>query len=543
MKKGKMRLCCLFLAAAVLLCGCGIDLEGYFQQLGNMVGMNTVTHYDDMKYTRPNVAEVERLLAECQELAAEGEDLNALLGSIYDLYDAYDSFYTNYYLADIRYCGDMTDSYWEEEYNYCVDNSPTVDSCLDELYYALADSPLRRELEGERYFGAGYFDSYEGESLYDDGFLALLEKEAELENTYYELYEQSYEAEYYSEEYFTTYGSQMEELFVELIRVRQDIATYASYKDYADFAYDFYYYRDYTPEEAIDYLTEVGDELLELYCRINNSAVWDNGYARCSENQTFNYVKTAAENMGGDVAEAFSLLESAGLYDISYGENKYESSYEVYLLSYYEPFIFMCPSLDQTDKLTFAHEFGHFANDFVCGGSYAGIDVSEVHSQAMEYLSLCYVDGTEKLESYKIADCLCTYMEQAALALFETQVYSLEGDDLTVENVRALYESIGTDFGFDSWGWDSRDYVAMTHLFTDPMYIVSYVVSNDLAFQIYQLEKETPGAGLELYKDCLYSQESYLLTFAEEYGLENPLAQGRVQAVRETMEQILEDEI
>jgi len=244
--------------------------------------------------------------------------------------------------------------------------------------------------------------------------------------------------------------------------------------------------------------------------------------------------------MGGVVEEAFSQLEQAGLYDIAYGENKYDSSFEVYLWSYYAPFVFMNPYLDQTDKLTFAHEFGHFANDYVCWGSGAGTDVAEVHSQAMEYLSLCYTEGAEDLEAYKLADSLCVYVEQAAYALFEHQVYGLTGEALTVENVQALYERIGIEFGLDSWdGWDSRDYVAITHLYTEPMYMVSYVVSNDLAMQIYQQEKASAGAGLTTYERCLESQDTYLLDFAENYGLESPFADGRLGAVKATFEKEL----
>ena len=36
----------------------------------------------------------------------------------------------------------------------------------------------------------------------------------------------------------------------------------------------------------------------------------------------------------------------------------------------------------------------------------------------------------------------------------------------------------------------SRDFVVIGHFYTDPMYIISYVVSNDAAFQLYQMELE-----------------------------------------------------
>lgn len=537
MRRTGIRVVVLCLVVALLLSGCSL-LE-YFFYLDRVFGDPDIVAYEDMEYVRPDMSALEDTLSASCATVLDGESLTAVLNAIYDFYDVYDSFYTNYSLADIRYSGDLTDTYWETEYNFCVENAPTVDAALEELYYTIADSPLRENLEGDNYFGPGYFDAYEGESVWDEDFLSLMEQEATLQSQYYDLSNQALSVEYYSEEYFSTYGTQMAELFVELVRVRQEIADYVGYSSYQAFAYDYYYYRDYTPAQAEDYLTQISDVLYDSYCQVNRSDVWELAYGYCSENDTFRYVKETAQAMGGTIEEAFRLLEEAGLYDIRYGENKYDSSFEVFLWSYSEPFIFMCPYLDQTDKLTFAHEFGHFANDYACGGSYAGTDVAEVHSQAFEYLSLCYGSGTDDLAKYKMADSLCTYMEQAAYALFEHQVYGLTGDDLTVENVMALYESIGTQFGFDIWAWDSRDFVCIPHFFTSPMYVVSYVVSNDLAMQFYQLELDASGAGLALYEQCLTSEDSYIILFAEQYGLESPFTEGRLEEVAAIFRDVL----
>lgn len=537
MHKTRMRIAALCLAAVLLLTGCSLDaLRRY---MDSAYGAYEAIAYEDMAYTRPDMVELQNVLASSCSAAQSADTLDAALTAVYDFYDVYDSFYTNYNLADIRYCGDLTDIYWEAEYNYCAENIPAADAALETLYRALAKSPMREALESEDYFGPGYFDAYEGESVWDEYYLSLMEQEAALQSRYYDLSDQALSTEYYSDEYYSTYGTQMAELFVELVALRQEIAAYAGYASYPELAYDLYFYRDYTPAQAESYLTQVSEALYKPYCHMSQSDVWNLVAGYCTEAQTFQYVKDAASAMGGTAEEAFALLEEAGLYDIRYGENKYDSSFEVYLWSYYEPFIFMCPYMDQTDKLTFAHEFGHFANDYVCGGSYAGTDIAEVHSQAFEYLSLCYSADASDLSRFKMADSLCTYMESGAYALFEHQVYGLTGDKLTVENVAALYEQIGRQFGFDSWDWDSRDFVTVPHFFTNPMYMVSYVVSNDLAMQFYQLEQDDPGAGLALYEQILLSQDSYIVSFAQLYGLESPFSKGRLQEVAETFQHML----
>ena len=242
--------------------------------------------------------------------------------------------------------------------------------------------------------------------------------------------------------------------------------------------------------------------------------------------------------MGGPVNDAFHLIDSAGLYDISYSENKYNASFEVYLPDYREPFVFMNPTGTVRDQLTFAHEFGHFCKDHASGGAAVGIDVAEFFSQGMEYLSLFYVDGAAALEEVKLADSLCVYVEQAALAQFEERLYAMSEQELTAENIRALYGAIADEYGFGEQV-DSRSYVTVGHFFTSPTYVISYVVSNDVAMQLYQLEKANSGAGLSCYVDNLTTEQERLLDFAAAAGLESPFAPGRIQSVKKTLEAVL----
>ena len=527
----------MIMILSLLLTGCDMELDspavmelrGYYQQV-------CTVDYSDMEYERPSMTDFEQSLEQACQAGLEGKDLDRIIDTIYSFYDEYDWFYTNYTLADIRYSSDLTDLYWEQEYNFCAEQAATVDAGLDKLYRTLAKSPLRAELEGEEYFGAGYFDYYEGESMYDEYFLDLMDQEADLVAQYYDLSAQALDAAD-TEEYYGIYGEQMAQVLVELVDLRQEIARYAGYDGYAQFAYDQYYYRDYTPLQVIEYLRQIREELVPLYRTIEHDTVWEAGYQSCSEREALAYVESCADKMGGVVRAAFDLMKQRGLYDIGYGENKYNASFEVFLTSYSAPFILMNSRGNSWDKLTFVHEFGHFANDYACVGSYAGTDVSEVFSQAMEYLSLLYADGGTQLTDMKMAENLCVYVEQAAYADFERQLYDLT--DPTVEAVEALYDRVCLEYGFDTWEFDSRSYVDVTHFYTNPMYIISYVVSNDVAFQIYQLELAEEGAGVDLLQEGLFSEESWILTFAQNYGLESPMAEGRAAKVRQTLEELL----
>lgn len=537
MKRKLLALIALVLAL-LMLAGCGGDMDLNLMQLELYYRGLDLVKYEDMEYTRPDMTEHDRVLAESCRIAVESEDLEKVVEAIYAYYDCYDVFYTNYSLANIRYSANLTDIYWEEEYNYCASYTATVDAGLDELYHALADSPVREDLEGEEYFGEGFFDYYDGESIWDETFTGMVERETELVSRYYDLSSQALEVQEGSAEYYETYGTQMAQLYAELVLLRQEMAAYLGYPGYNEFAYEFYYYRDYSPEQVVVYLDQIRRELVPLYVEMDND-VWEAGYAACDTAEAMDYLRGTVTAMGGVVESAFGLLEDYELYDIGYSDNKYNASFETYLSTYMEPFIFMNPQGAAMDKLTLVHEFGHFSNDYACFGSVAGIDVAEIFSQALEYLSLVYNPEGQKLTRYKMADSLCVFVEQAAYASFEHQVYALAPEQVTPENIQAIFAQVGQDFGFTNWGFDARSYVRVPHFFTSPQYVISYVVSNDAAFRIYQMELAESGTGLALYQDSLYSVESYFLSFLSSVGLESPFEEGRVGTIRQTLEEML----
>ena len=537
MKRGVLTLTALILVVALLLCGCG-ELGDYVSRFHDSVNGHSQFHYDDMTYTRPDLTALEHTLEESCALARESEDLDAVLDGILAYYEVYDNFYTNLSLAYIRYCGDLTDIYWQQEYDYCSANYAVADAGLEDLYCALAKSPIRAELEGDDYFGPDYFDAYEGGVQWDETFLSYLEQDNALQSQYYDLISRNedLEQEVFLDEQFENLAN----ILGQLVVLRKEMASYMGYPSYGQFAYDFYHYRSYSPAEAMDYTNAIRIQLSELYRRVGNSEAWDLLEEQCTEAQTLSYARECAKAMGDEIWEAFTVMESMGLYDTTIDPKKMDISFEVYLDSYAIPFVFMKPTGTAYDKLVLVHEFGHFVHDYVCYGSYAGTDVAEVLSQGMEYLSLFYGNDTQELEKLKMVENLCVYVEQAAYATFEHRLYEMAEEDLTPENLRSLYAQVGGEFGLDYEDWDPREFVLMAHYFAQPMYLISYVVSNDVAFQLYILEQDRAGQGLALYEKMLSTNESDIQVFVESMEMENPLSQAHVARVREVLEELLE---
>lgn len=541
MKRNKILCLVALLLALTLLCGCTLpaEVEELLLTLDGYINQQNNVKFSQLSYERPDSKAFVELKDNAVSVVERTEKVDDIISQFWILYDAYDLYYTMLSLADIHYCQNVADSYWKAEYAACMEGSVEVDAAMEDFYYAAAHSDLVDELEDEQYFGPGFFDGYRGESVWDQPFLKLNNRETELLNRYYELAEGSGDLD-------RSYDA-LAEVYVELVKVRKQIAARLGFDSYAEYAYLSQFSRDYTPEDMEHYYGQIARVLSPIYAAVDDSGFWSRGLSYCDEDEALEYLSGTASNMGGRIRSAFDFMKKYELFDISYGRNKFDSSFELYLYSYEMPFLFTCPYGEADDALIFAHEFGHFCNDYATSGYSAGTDVAEVFSQGMEYLTLCYTEGVwdedriEELTRWKMVDCLCTYVEQACYACFEQRVYALPDDRLTPENVRALYVQTAREFRTDYPGWDSRYYVTVPHFYAYPFYIPSYVVSNDVAFQIYQMELDDPGSGLKAYTDVLESDESYLLYFAEEVGLESPVAEDRVYSVAQTMEQILGD--
>ena len=126
----------------------------------------------------------------------------------------------------------------------------------------------------------------------------------------------------------------------------------------------------------------------------------------------------------------------------------------------------------------------------------------------------------------------------------QTLRVSLPEEELTVENLNAISLQTAKDYGYFEEG--AEDYYAMswidiTHFFEQPWYVISYCVSNDAAFQIYQAELAEAGAGLALYEAILPREsDGFLDTIEEQGGMESPFAAGRMESTAALIREALD---
>lgn len=567
---------CLLLAAALLLAllgGCAREdrVELPLRDAYWTDGYIDMVAFDQMEYIRPDLdaftEQVDELIGRLQ-----AEEISSLWAkrALSEIDAAYFTYNTMTTLAQIRHDIDMTDAYYRDENAYCSSGSIEMQQKMEELYAACAASRLASDLED--YFGAGFLDGYDEDYTYPEEYVALQHQENALLVDYYDLTADmtlSYAgadytlSELYSaadagelgsltpesalELYYDTFNERVGAIYVELVQVRQQMAALYGYDSYVEMAYDFNG-RAYTPNDVQTYAAAIREQLVPLYRRAGMSGLLDHAddTAVLKPQKALRAVEQAVNAMGGAAQEAMEYLLAYGLYDIDSSHTKYSGSYEVYLEDYESPFVLVNSIGYSEDTLTIAHEFGHFVDDFVNYGMYKSTDVNETISQAMEYLTLCYLQDDalrEELTQYKLIDTLRLYAEQASYNAFEEQVYALPADQVTLENINAISLQTSRDYGLiGSWSDDyyAKSWIDITHFFDSPLYVISYCVSDSVAVQMYERELAEPGEGLTAFYDYVdQAPDETFAGLAASCGLEDPLSAGQITALAAMMEQQL----
>ena len=128
MRTWKIRLTALVLLVCLLLGGC----ERWNGELPNYYTPDYIP-FSEMEYSRPNMAVLDTAIQEVEERVNSGVGFSSVVSSINYFLTCYYEYYTNLNLANIHYCADLTDTYWETEYYYCSELTPTVESKLDDV--------------------------------------------------------------------------------------------------------------------------------------------------------------------------------------------------------------------------------------------------------------------------------------------------------------------------------------------------------------------------------------------------------------------------
>lgn len=485
-------------------------------------------NFEDMEFQRVDTDQFLADIAALEELAGDAANTDAVKEAFYPLMDRYLDLVTMYRLANIRSSQDVMDKQAQDDFRYASSTLDTIPDALSLMMKTLLASPcgefLKEELTEE---DIEYYTSYEPMT---EEQIALSEQETELQIQYGEANNQVFTTVYEGEEWdddsiyaayisgqvdYDTYteisrdiaknkNAVLGEIYMELLKVRQAYAASYGYENYAEYAYEEIYQRDFSPEEAASFHQAVKDNgFYDIYNALY--MLWSFGrYDEANENILFgDYTGDIALDMmepyvgqiSSELLVAFNYMRDHHLIDSGVGENKDGSGFTTILDSYGAPFYFNTPNGNVYDFTTAVHEFGHYNNYYwqPCGwndGS-KSIDLAECHSQGLELLFAHFYpeifgDNGQFVLDFQLMNLVSAISDGALYDELQQYVYTTE--DVTLEQINQKYRQLCGEYGMveeddprtEMYGW-----VDINHNFTAPCYYISYGVSSPVALELY----------------------------------------------------------
>ncbi len=506
-------------------------------------------------------------------------DVSVQIEKIRALERSYNTIDTMYTMAMIYFYKDSSAEYWQNEYELWSTSYPLFSQNVEDLLIACAGSPHKDVFERD-YFGYS-LDEYTDGGIYTDELVELMTEEAELEASYSSLSTANVEIRYYdvisgaisgtvdevceklgekyqigSKQYMQAYSTVMslynqrltelqKPIYIELFKIRKQIANELNYESYTEFAYENMGY-DYTPDEMVRLLSDiakcalpVSNELYQVFISSQNKSY------PVDKVTLINTLSRVYERIDPKLHEAYCYMLQHGLYDIAPAtSNRFDGAFTTYLHSNNSPYLFVSMTGYSLDYMTTAHEFGHFTDGYINNGESASLHLSEISSQGLEMLTLAALQGELTPDEYKaikfnsMSSMLNnTLINQGIYSAFEHEAYKLSYDNIDEEHLeKALRTAFKSVTGQEAAASLDLSAVVIPHTVLQPFYVESYITSGIVALDLFFEEVNSPDGthqGLEKYKALITRADSNM-TFEENLlraGIDSPFTNGKIKEI------------
>lgn len=328
-------------------------------------------------------------------------------------------------------------------------------------------------------------------------------------------------------------------LFDELIKLRNQVALNAGFENYRDYMFQALGRFDYTPQDCYDFANAIEKEIVPILkeqaekrreaLALDSLKPWDlevsvsgkpalkpfnNGTELIDKSiACFNAID---EKLGSKLA----IMKANNLFDVESRKGKAPGGYNYPLAETGAPFIFMNSANSLRDLTTMVHEGGHAVHTFLTANlelndfKHCPSEVAELASMSMELISMdnwdVYFDNAEDLNRAKkeqLADVLKTLPWVAVIDQFQHWIYT--NPNHTAADREETFKQIYNRFGAGFANWDDLEqqfgnvWQKQLHLFEVPFYYIEYAIAQLGAIAVWKNYKENPVKALEQYLAAL----------------------------------------
>lgn len=346
------------------------------------------------------------------------------------------------------------------------------------------------------------------------------------------------------------------EIFLELVRLRNEEAVLNGYDHYADYAYTELYVRDYTIEEAKELFREIKEQAVpvidDMYAVLEDNdyyAIYERKEEHSGE-EVFDAVRPYLDEIAPELGASMDHMMECGLYDMDEAPGKTDIGFTIDLDYFDDAYILVSPYGDYYDYGMAVHEFGHYHEMYRNTESILerqnNLDVDEICSQGLEMLYYDYYkelfgeegDAVAFLQVYAMAEGIA---DAARISEFEIAAY--ENPDLTLEELDELYRDLSEKYGFYGDAQDLRAniWTEIPHIYSSPCYYISYLTSAFSSLDLLMKAENDWDGAVKTYLEII-EQPSYIpyCTVAAHAGLRDIFEDGVPKAIIEETADLLQ---
>lgn len=545
--------------------------------------------FDQWPFRVPNI---EKIVAECKAFAAALKEAKSE-EEAYKVWKKHakrsDIIETEVSHINVLYTLDTTNKKYEKAMNVLNEGLPLIMAAEQEFTKAMLASPYRPYLEKK--LGSFVFKMGENSlKSFDDRIIEESVQENKLSMQYDALIASAkieFRGGVYnlpqmgkfmedldrqtrkeaSEAYYgflSTIKDQIEDIYDQLVHVRDAMAKKMGYKSYVELGYLRMGRYDYTPAEVAAYreqirevVTPIAGKILKdqfKRTKIRNPEIYDLGLSFLDGNplplgtteDKINAAKKMYKELSPETGYFFPFMADHRLLDLEARPGKQSGGYMTNFPKYKVPFIFSNFNGTSADVDVLTHEFGHSfqycmsANIPVPEYRMPTMESCEIHSMSMEFFAEpwmhLFFDHPDKYRYIHLSDSISFLPYGVTVDEFQHWVY--ENPNATPAERDAKWHELECKYtpykvacykGCEYMATGHR-WLTQGHIFGSPFYYIDYTLAQVMAFQFFNLDRKNHQRAWNRYvKLCKMGGKYPFRTLIGKVHLNDPFVDGTIK--------------
>lgn len=565
--------------------------------------MNENFRFKDLPYVRPDFAKVKTELAAITEKMKNAASYEEAKAAYFDFESIMSDLRDAYTIVSIRHTVDTRDKFYDDENEFLSEAFPELSPYTVAFSNALYDGKFKADFEKE--FGKQLLSMIELErKSFSEKNIPLQQKEAKLCNEYEKIIasaEIDFDGEkrnlygvmkYFEdedrevrkaawkkyEEFFASHEKRFEEIWDELIKVRNEQGRNLGFENFIPLGYMQQGRTDYNAADVASFREQVKEELVPLCSKLyeaqakrlnldkvrvyDENCVFADGNATPigNDDELVEIAREMYKDMSKETGEFIDFMIDHELLDLKNKPGKASTGYMTSILKYKAPFVFSCFNGTIGDIQVLTHELGHaFAgyeamrNQPIADYYSESTDIAEIHSMSMEQFAYPYAekffgDKADKFRFHHLQEAITFVPFGVAVDEYQHIVYAhpeLTPKERTAEwkKLEAKYmpwrDYDGMEF-FGRGGW----WYHKIHIFLYPFYYINYTLTTMGAMEFKKKMHEDKTSAWNDYMNLckVGGSKSYLETLAYA-NLSDPFKPGSVKKAISFAKEILLSQI